>query len=384
MLNINSKLENFFSNLKEKASFVNEINSLFGKTLALDFNSLDFWTINENKVSEIIAFFLDPRQKHHQGDLYLKLFIDYFKLDFTYAEVNEIEVLTEKVIDENRRLDIFITYKTNKKVIGIENKIHHTTKDQENQVIDYINYLQRINRDSFHLFYLAPKRKLLSDKSISESDRKLHIDNKQLYLINYEEDIIGLIHSFAIHTENERVRSFLLDLERKLQKNYIGMESINDVAIISEYVGQSEDNIELAFKVANSLQKLKENLKISLVKQMKEVAEELNLEFVEGGSHFIVPNLNKHFVKINYEMGGFIYGIVKTPEQYNNSNKYNMERIEKLYPNKFKSSQWWPLWDFLYPQIDLNSSLWMDIKNGQLKKKVKEFIEPLLTLKDLD
>ena len=53
------KITELFGELETKINFVDEINNLFGKTLALDFNSLDFWRIDENKVSEILAFFLD-------------------------------------------------------------------------------------------------------------------------------------------------------------------------------------------------------------------------------------------------------------------------------------------------------------------------------------
>ncbi|MBE5320951.1 PD-(D/E)XK nuclease family protein [Pedobacter sp. MR2016-19] len=379
------KITELFGELETKIGFVDEINARFGKTLALDFNSLDFWRIDENKVSEILAFFLDPLERHHQGDLYLKLFIEHFDLDFTYSNVKEIKVETERVIDFNRRIDVFLSYNGNEKLIAIENKIRSGTKDQENQIADYINYLKRLNNDNFHLLYLAPKEKVLSDKSISAEERKLYIDDKKLILINYEDNMVDLIHKFAIHSENDRVRAFLLDFERKLRQMYLGMDNINDAKIISQFIAQREENINLAFKIAGSLKDLKESLELLLNQQMYELAEEFDIEYVAANSHFALKNLSNHYVKLNFEMGGIIYGIVKTPDRYQHEpNRYSIQKIENLFPNKFKSSQWWPLYDFMYEQIDANPEFWIDVKKGVIKKKMRDFISNVIDKTELE
>jgi len=373
------KITELFEELETKIGFVDEINAQFGKTLALDFNSLDFWRIDEKKVSEILAFFLNPCERHHQGDLYLKLFIEHFDLDFTYSNVKEIKVETERVIDFNRRIDVFISYKETDKLIAIENKIRSETKDQQNQIADYINYLKRLNKDNFHLLYLAPKEKVLSDTSIGSEQRELYMDDKKLILINYEDDMVGLIHKFAIHSENDRVRAFLLDFERILRKMYLGMDSINDAKIISQFIAQREGNIILAFKIAGSLKDLKENLKSLLNQQMYELAEEFDIEYVATNSHFVLKNLSNHHVKLNFEMGGIIYGIVKTPERYYlQPSRYSIQKVEDLFSNKFKCSRWWPLYDFMYERIDSNPDFWIDVKRGEVKRKMKEFISKLI------
>lgn len=384
-MELKEKTENLFRELKLKIDFVSELNALFGRTLAADFNSLDFWRLDENKVSEILAYFLDPNERHQQGDLYLKLFITHFGLDFTYANVKDIRVETERVIDFNRRIDVFITYKKQEKIIAIENKIRAETKDQDNQIVDYLHYLERINPDDFHLLYLAPKQKALSTKSISEQDKALYLENKKLVLINYEDDIIGLIHSFAIHSENERVRSFLLDFERKLRKIYLGMDNINDAKIVAQFIGGQEENIDLAFKVANSLNEVKQDLTALLNTQMYELAEELDIDYVAEHSHFVLKNLANHYVKFNFEMGGVIYGIVKTPEQFSRvSTKYSIQKIEDLFSNKFRISQWWPLYDFLYQQIDANPDFWIDVRNGKVKEKIRYFIRAIIDITDIE
>lgn len=84
MYSIENKLNSFFSLLKTKVEFVDKVKRNYSRTLASDFNSLDFWKVGENKVSEILTFFLNPNASHGQGDVFLKLFIDKFHIKFHY------------------------------------------------------------------------------------------------------------------------------------------------------------------------------------------------------------------------------------------------------------------------------------------------------------
>lgn len=77
-----TNFEIFFREIKHRNDFHSRVNDIYRKQLALDFNPLDFVRWNENKVSEIIAFFLDPHEAHGQSDLYLRMFIEYFELSF--------------------------------------------------------------------------------------------------------------------------------------------------------------------------------------------------------------------------------------------------------------------------------------------------------------
>lgn len=50
-------IENFFSLAKTKIDLIEEVKKYFGKETSPRFNSLNFWKIDENKVSQILAFF---------------------------------------------------------------------------------------------------------------------------------------------------------------------------------------------------------------------------------------------------------------------------------------------------------------------------------------
>src|SRR5690606_2126018 len=98
----------FYSVLKTKVNFINEFREAYSPTLAPDFNSLDFWAIGENKVSEIICFLLDPNAAHGQKDTFLKLFLKTFDIQFHYQYRKDITAITEKITHNKRRIDIFI------------------------------------------------------------------------------------------------------------------------------------------------------------------------------------------------------------------------------------------------------------------------------------
>lgn len=82
-----TNITNFFSIANTKIKLVEEVRKHFGKETSPRFNSFDFWWINENKVSEILAFFLNPNENHEQGDIYLKHFIN--KYNFNHFICNE-------------------------------------------------------------------------------------------------------------------------------------------------------------------------------------------------------------------------------------------------------------------------------------------------------
>ena len=71
-----SAMERFFSVLQAKRESFADFMRLYEPTLAPRFNLFDFIGPNENKLSEIIAFFLDPKETHGQGYLFLGIFLD--------------------------------------------------------------------------------------------------------------------------------------------------------------------------------------------------------------------------------------------------------------------------------------------------------------------
>lgn len=373
----------FFREIQARSKFEIEYEKRHSKKLATQFNAMKFLHWSENKVSEILAFFLNPNEDHGQGDIYLKLFKDELGLHFPYDSPKKVQIILEDSTFENRRVDIVLKNQDSSHVIGIENKIYPWTKDQKNQVKDYLKYLESISKGNYQLLYLAPKSKELTEYSGGKEIQNL-IDFGKIRLINYEEHIIPLLKDFIKNTENERVRCFLMDFENQLIENYMGKENL-DPGSLSHFMTETEDNIETAFQISNTLHSIKQDMKELVNKQMNELADELTdelkikISYNEQFHHFEIPSFKNVFVKFNYEMGGVIYGLVKTPEyKAINRNKICFTELRDHLRTKFKTSQWWPLYFLQYKNIEHNSEFWIDVQNGNFKLFMKDFIMSVL------
>lgn len=368
------EIRNFFSIAHTKITLVEEVNNIYGKELAPNFNSFDFWSIDENKVSEIIAYFLDPNQKHQQGDIYLRHFIKKFKLDFFNFDGNDkILVKCEKKTKNGRFIDIFISKNNNEKLIAIENKIHVGTSDQKNQIIDYINFLNVTAEDSFCLMYLSPKGKSLSEESISEDDRQIYEADGRLIIKNYEDEMIECVSGFSTITENPRVKSFLKDFEKKLRKIYMGEKNINSKEVIKDYIIENGKNLVLAFEVSNSLHAVKEHLKSVFENELKEIADELKIKY--DNYSFFPSNWTKHRIRFNYELNGIIYGVGRNTRDTNKSKLPDIQvYLEEKLKEDFKTTELWPLYQHFYKNTETNQSFWIDVINGKAKERAKNFV----------
>lgn len=371
-----SNFYNFYSILNTKISFVNDVKIQFSKTLASDFNAFNFWTVNENKVSEILSFFLNPLQSHGQNDLFLRLFLSRFNIDFDQLINSDIEVVTEKRTHNNRRIDIFISIDNGINIIGIENKIYEWTKDQAGQINDYLEYLKMYSKEKkFTLFYLAPKKKVISNNSFDIDFFRETYSENCLRFITYEDDIIPLVHEFAINSENDRVRSFLLDFERKLKNMYMGNSDINEKDIVKKFVTESKENLETSFKIFNNLTAIKNDLRERFYEQMIEISHELNVQIDENRNRFIVPKLGSLKIGISFEDGGLLYGIVR--EDYD-SIKTTYPNIEMLFNENFQVSYWWSMWRWLFKDIEYSPDFWQSIIDGSVKNEIKVFVKKIV------
>lgn len=380
--------KNFFKEIKAREKLVLQFQQRHASKLATKFNAMRFLRWNENKVSEIMAFFLNPNAEHEQGDIYLQLFIRKLDLVFPYVSSIDIQVVLEETTFENRKVDVVINYKNGTRILGIENKIYTWTADQRGQVRDYLDYLRKsCKSDDYQLLYLAPKSKALTEYSAGEELEKLKQSHK-IIIINYEDHIIPLLGEFVKNTENERVRCFLIDFERQLIENYMGKENLDDMSL-NNFVIESSENIKTAFSVSNTLNSVKQELKESLHKQMSELAEELTTEirakitYNEQFHHFDVPFLKNLHVKYNFEESGVIYGLVKKPEYMNlHGNKVYLDNLRDHLGIKFKTSPWWPLYFLQYKNIDHSPEFWIDIVNGNFKVFMRNFICEVLNSPD--
>ena len=73
-----TKIEKILSIVKSKIDAHNEFKKEYDRQLAFDFSLFNFFNVGENKVSQILAYFLDEKQNHGQGNIFLNEFVNFF------------------------------------------------------------------------------------------------------------------------------------------------------------------------------------------------------------------------------------------------------------------------------------------------------------------
>ncbi|WP_297973314.1 PD-(D/E)XK nuclease family protein [uncultured Capnocytophaga sp.] len=124
------------------------------------FNFISFisriWGIGETKHSQILGFFLNPRENHGQGGLFLKLFLKKLGFDITAFEPNDWTVEVEQRSNGRDQIDILVQSRRLGISIAIENK-SNGAKDQSHQ-------LYRYWESAIYNFHNRDKEKALNPK----------------------------------------------------------------------------------------------------------------------------------------------------------------------------------------------------------------------------
>lgn len=145
-------VKSFIDTFKSKVDAYEQIKKRVEPQLAYRFSAFNWISLNENGLSQQIAYFLNPSEGHGQGDRFLRAFLEYIDKRQENAKIKELialdklsaSVKTEESTKDGRRLDITITFQDKFK-IGIENKIW--ADDQRNQLADYAKHLNDSHGD---------------------------------------------------------------------------------------------------------------------------------------------------------------------------------------------------------------------------------------------
>jgi hypothetical protein len=102
----------------------------------VNFNIFNVLNIRSQEVkhSAFITELLNPKGQHGYGERFLELFLEEIGLQENKENLKNASVEAEKIITNNRRIDIYAKIPNRTNII-IENKIYAT--DQENQLRDY-------------------------------------------------------------------------------------------------------------------------------------------------------------------------------------------------------------------------------------------------------
>ncbi|MEN6349274.1 MAG: PD-(D/E)XK nuclease family protein [Syntrophomonas sp.] len=233
------------------------------------FNPLDLFVIDENKISELLAFLLNPNSSHGQGDIYLQEFHNHFEIGNSF---HDAVVETEHVTNNNRRIDIFI--QTDESYIIIENK-YNWASDQDNQLNDYFEYARNKNLESeghnIYCFYLTPDKEFKKPTKSSKGK----IPESKLFIKDFNSDISSFLEKCREISKNVKMRLFINDLISLIKKENKMDEYQKE---IFEWLSEDESRVKHAQQISNiwnafrfflleeTSSQLMENLKDSLNK----------------------------------------------------------------------------------------------------------------------
>src|SRR5690606_34349033 len=109
--------------------------------------------------------------------------------------------------------------------IAIENKIW--ADDQNNQLRDYSNFLERKSQGNYQLLYLNPYGLEPKSKSIDNKLKESLISQNKLKIIGYKQDIIPLINNWLVICEADNVSHFLKEFKKYLEIKFLGKNTLN-------------------------------------------------------------------------------------------------------------------------------------------------------------
>ena len=125
------------------------------------FNLINFinriWGIGETKHSQILGFFLNPRENHGQGGLFLKLFLEKLGFETSNFNPNDWTVEVEQRSNGRDQIDILIQSRRLEVSIVIENK-SNGAEDQPHQ-------LYRYWESAIYYFHNKDEQKVLNPKN---------------------------------------------------------------------------------------------------------------------------------------------------------------------------------------------------------------------------
>ena len=232
------EIENLLNVVKSRIDAHLKFKKEYNKQLAFDFNLFQFFSTGENKISQVLAYFLDVNQNHGQGDIFLNEFIKVFYEQ--EIDIKQFENVCEKVITKNRRIDIYVRLQG--LTIAVENKIW--SDDRIDQLKDYYTFLDRKSQGNYLILYLNPDGLDPKVKSIDKKLKESLLKQNKLKVISYKQNIIPLINSWLVVCEADNVSHFLKEFKKYLEIKFLGKNTLNMSKELREIIYNYEREVQ--------------------------------------------------------------------------------------------------------------------------------------------
>lgn len=220
------------------------------------FNILNYFWVDENKISEIIADLLNPGGDHSQGSLFLSEFINKFwPKDLPAPDTREARVKTNEMTREGRFPDIKVSFGNSGSALVIESKITGAP-DQPSQIKDYLNDLkyQAGGHSAYHLIYLTRYGSSPTCLSMGVEEKKLQgaLMEWGTHLSSISaEDVIIWLRSCVGACQSHRVRAFVEEFIFYIQSEVLKELDMSEKGLIVDAIGKSPRSIITALEIAS-------------------------------------------------------------------------------------------------------------------------------------
>ena len=265
-------------------------------------------TYDEVAICRVMYELLSPTGSHYQGNIYLKLFLEYVvKIEISQEELSTAEVYREYITVSGRRIDIAICVAN--RFIPIEVKIY--ASDQYNQCFDY--YQEARNSNVYYLtrFGESPSKESVG-KLTSIDEGYLEITN-----ISFAEDILYWLEKCLEHKQTIRIapiREVILQFE----------------AVVRKFTNQMEDGKSM--EIRDIMMATPENMRSSI--EIERSLKYCKINMIEKLFRAIETQVDKN--KLNNEYDYEYNGAKKVNNFYNHKNS-TCPGISYLYKSKVKN-----------------------------------------------
>lgn len=359
------------------------------------FNPFEFFTSDENGLSAVLAFLLNPEEKHGQGDLLLNAFLKHMKLH-SFLGYDRIKITTEKTLNHSkRRYDIFIEGFLNNElswVISIENKLRDAG-DQKDQVKEYLEDLAKqhyAKGQQYCLIYLPPYEREPSEHSIKTEDLQVRLKENRLKLLDAAGLITWLEDAPIFAPKIQQFSEYFIQF---LKEDILGETMENNVLVnkILESIKSLDSALEIIAVENQVREALWEKLKQELSELCTRNYPDLSDWAIEGDFTPSNRYMGVYFCEENEEGGngvGLEFGMKYFRSCYyiawvSNEKKFPQTKKEIIKKQQIERKQETEdtFWNWYSDDLrNWQNTTWMRIQSGQLAEELFEKWKPLLDI----
>lgn len=392
------ELTRFLSHISVWDTLNRQAKEHYQSRLAPNFRLFDLFRCNEMTLSRCLAFLLDPKEAHGQGELFLSKFLQILPENLRFPSSGEATIFTEYTMPDSRRLDLLLTRSNS--AIGIENK--PWAEDQLLQLYDYAKWMnERYIQNHWLLIYLCNNE--IGEKTLPNGSNP-NLKDGVFPFTFYR--FVEWLEECALHVTALQVRIFINELAQFIRENINGESNMDEQNELTQLILSSPENIRATFLAARSLRNIKsqmwQDFSDNLLNQL--IPLEVSIEYdtsllygkKESGFYVIFHPSDQFFLKWQFEYSnhkGLCFGIARNDEAEQGKDPIRYLQIRNAMNQCFsyvseEGTDSWPWWCWAESSMDvpgnweMNPEAWLLLLNSDENSLAKRVIQIVQHMKD--